>query len=233
MAAAAIDITWLGHSAFELKFDTGEVFLLDPWLENPKYPASKQIDRCDYILLSHGHFDHSGGVDALSAKFDAPVVAIHEIATYFETKKVKSIGMNKGGSTRLGPATVTMTHAVHSSSLGDERGELIYAGEAAGYVLTLSDGRAMYFAGDTAVFSDMALIAEIYQPELCILPIGDLYTMGPREAAVACRLLKAKKVIGTHWGTFDALTGTPAKLAELAPAGTEVIQLDPGSPYRW
>ncbi|MBS1831263.1 MAG: metal-dependent hydrolase [Acidobacteria bacterium] len=230
---AAIDITWLGHSAFELRFDTGEVLLLDPWLDNPKFPAGKRIDRCDYILLSHGHFDHTGGVAELSAKYDAPVVAIHEIATYLEGRKVKSIGMNKGGSMRLGPVTATMTHAVHSSSLGDERGELIYAGEAAGYVLTLDNGRSLYFAGDTAVFSDMALIAELYQPELCILPIGDLYTMGPKEAAVACRLLKARKVIGMHWGTFDALTGTPAKLAELVPQGTEVIALEPGSPYRW
>ncbi|BDC49180.1 metal-dependent hydrolase [Bryobacterales bacterium F-183] len=232
---AAIDITWLGHSAFELKLDTGEVFLLDPWLGNPKYPASKQIERCDYILLSHGHFDHTGGVAELSAKYNnAPVVAIYEIATYLQSKQnVKTIGMNKGGSTQLGPVTVTMTHAIHSSSMSDEQGNIIYAGEAAGYVLTFADGRALYFAGDTAVFSDMALIAEIYQPELCILPIGDFYTMGPREAAVACRLLKAKKVIGMHWGTFDALPGTPAKLAELAPAGTEVISLEPGAAYRW
>jgi L-ascorbate metabolism protein UlaG (beta-lactamase superfamily) len=119
--------------------------------------------------------------------------------------------MNKGGSQKVGDVTVTMTHAVHSCGILDD-GKIIYGGEAAGYVLHLADGRTIYFAGDTNVFSDMHLIEQLYHPELAFLPIGDLYTMSPREAAMACRLLKAQRVIPMHFGTFPPLTGTPAQL---------------------
>ncbi|MDE3197923.1 MAG: MBL fold metallo-hydrolase, partial [Acidobacteriota bacterium] len=105
-------------------------------------------------------------------------------------------------------------------------------GEAAGYVIALPDGRTVYFSGDTNVFSDMALIAELYKPSLAFLPIGDFYTMGPREAAVACRLLQARTVIPMHFGTFPPLIGRPSQLRELA-KGTEILELQPGKPINW
>jgi L-ascorbate metabolism protein UlaG (beta-lactamase superfamily) len=162
------------------------------------------------------------------------VVAIFETCNWLQSKGVANIRpMNKGGSQKVGEVTVTMTHAVHSCGILDD-GKIIYGGEAAGYVLHFADGRALYFAGDTNVFSDMHLIEQLYHPELAILPIGDLFTMSPREAAVACRLLHARKVIPMHFGTFPALTGRPEQLGKLvADLETEVWALDPGETVEW
>jgi L-ascorbate metabolism protein UlaG (beta-lactamase superfamily) len=141
--------------------------------------------------------------------------------------------MNKGGTQKAGPLSVTMTHAVHSCGILDE-GQIVYGGEAAGYILHLPDKRRIYFSGDTNVFSDMALIQELYQPQLAMLPIGDLFTMSPREAAVACRLLKTERIIPMHFGTFPALTGTPDQLAELLRGSTTTVwPLKPGETVSW
>jgi len=127
-----------------------------------------------------------------------------------------------------------MTHAVHSCGILDD-GKIVYGGEAAGYVLRFDDGRALYFAGDTNVFTDMQLIEQLYSPDLAFLPIGDLYTMSPREAAVACRMLRPEKVVPMHFGTFPALTGRPEQLAALIGdlPDTEVWALEPGKPVEW
>ncbi len=228
-------ITWLGHATFELRFDSGEVLVTDPWIEgNPAYPKGYKLKRVDAISVSHAHFDHINDVIPLAKQFQPKIVAIFETAAWLEKKGAKNtIGINKGGTVDLGFVKLTMTHALHSCAIKDGD-DLIYGGEAAGYVLTLKDGRRAYFAGDTAVFSDMALIADLYKPELAFLPIGDHFTMGPEQAALAARMLKVKRVIPMHYGTFPALTGTPEELAsELKGQNIQVWTLPKGEAVEW
>jgi len=231
-----VEITWLGHGTFQLKLESGEVLVLDPWTDgNPSYPASHTFDRIDTILISHGHFDHIHDAVPLAKRFKPQVVCIYETGHWLETKGVEKVSaMNKGGSQKAGSVNVTMTHAIHSCGILDD-GKIIYGGEAAGYVLGIPDGRSIYFSGDTNVFSDMVLIRELYSPALAMLPIGDLFTMSPREAAVACRLLRPERVIPMHFGTFPPLTGRPETLSQLIAdlPGTSVWPLEPGKPVQW
>ena len=231
-----LEITWLGHGSFEFRLPDGAVVVADPWVTgNPAYPAGHQFSRIDLILITHGHFDHIHDAVPLAKRFQPQVVAIYETCQWLESKGVANLcAMNKGGTQKAGPATVTMTHAVHSCGILED-GRIIYGGEACGYIIQAPDGRKIYFAGDTNVFSDMQLIEQLYQPELAILPIGDLYTMGPKEASLAARLLKAKKVIPMHFGTFPPLTGRPGELAQgiRGLPETEVWALEPGKSVKW
>jgi L-ascorbate metabolism protein UlaG (beta-lactamase superfamily) len=136
--------------------------------------------------------------------------------------------MNPGGTLQVLGLSITMVPAIHSSSI-EEDGKMLYLGVATGYVIKFENGLTVYFAGDTCVFGDMRLIAELYQPTVAFLPIGDLYTMGPEQAAKACELLAIKQVVPMHYGTFPALTGTPAKLRQLVePRGVQVLEIKPG-----
>jgi L-ascorbate metabolism protein UlaG (beta-lactamase superfamily) len=162
-------------------------------------------------------------------KTGAPVVAIHELSVILAQWGVPHvIGMNKGGTFDFPGVKVTMTHAVHSSTV-EHKGELITAGDPVGFVMRFDNGFTAYHAGDTAVFKDMELIRELYHPELALLPIGSHYVMSPAEAALACRMLSPRWVIPMHYGTFPVLTGTPEELRDLIKGeGIEVIALKPG-----
>jgi L-ascorbate metabolism protein UlaG (beta-lactamase superfamily) len=230
-ATNRLSITWLGHSTFILQSPGGKRIVTDPWLDgNPACPASmKKIDKADLILVSHGHFDHAGDVVSVARATGATVVGIFELCAWLEAKGVKNTSpMNMGGTQRIGEIGVTMTPALHSSGTVED-GRPIYLGEPAGYVITFEDGLKAYFAGDTALFSDMKLVKELYAPTIAFLPIGDHFTMGPEAAARACEFLGVKQVVPMHWGTFPLLTGTPARLKELvAPLGLDVLELKPG-----
>jgi L-ascorbate metabolism protein UlaG (beta-lactamase superfamily) len=226
-----LSITWLGHGTFLLVSPGGKRIVIDPWLDgNPSCPADrKKIEAADLILVTHGHFDHTGDVLAVARATGAPVVAIYELAAWLEAKGLKNLSpMNKGGTQTVAGIGVTMVDAKHSSSVIED-GRIIYLGEPCGYVLRFEDGLVAYFAGDTAVFSDMRLIGEIYEPALAFLPIGDHFTMDPVQAAKAVELVGVKRVVPMHYGTFPILTGTPARLRELvASRGVEVVELRPG-----
>jgi len=231
-----VEITWLGHATFKFRLDNGEVIVIDPFIDgNPVYPKNHTFDRVDTILVTHAHFDHVQGALPLSRKFGARIVAIYETAVWLESKGARNtLAINKGCSRQVGSVRVTMTQALHSSGI-QEDGKMLYGGEAAGYVVRVPDGRSFYFAGDTAVFGDMELIGTLYRPELALLPIGDTFTMGPAEAAMACRLLKPKKVIPMHFGTMPQLEGRPEQLAELLRDQPEiqVWTLEIGKPVTW
>ncbi|HLW80678.1 MAG TPA: metal-dependent hydrolase [Candidatus Acidoferrales bacterium] len=225
-------ITWLGHATFKITLANGKVVLLEGWVDgNPACPKeAKKLDRVDIMLLTHGHGDHIGDAIAIAKKFKPQVIAIYETAAWLESKGVKNVtGIGKGGTLKAGEIEATMVHAIHSNSIQDGD-KMIYGGEPAGYVVRLPGGLTIYHAGDTAIFSDMKLIGELYAPEVAMLPIGDFYTMGPREAAHAIRLLNVKHVIPMHYATFPVLTGTPEELKKLTQdiAGLEIHAIKPG-----
>jgi L-ascorbate metabolism protein UlaG (beta-lactamase superfamily) len=222
----ATTLTWLGHSAFRVDTPSGKRIYVDPFLNgNPKCPENeKEPERVDAILISHGHGDHYGDAIALASTFGCTVVAPVELADWLQGQGVEAVrDPNKGGTVDLDGVKVTLTHAQHSSSTNDGT----YAGEPCGLIMEIENGATLYFAGDTNVFGDMALIARIYGPDVAVLPIGGHYTMGPREAAVALELLGVQRCIPCHYGTFPILAGTPDQLRELAP-GVEVISPEPG-----
>ncbi len=217
------ELTWLGHASFRVDTPAGTRIYVDPWLSGPTCPeAERTAERADLVLITHGHGDHIGDAIPIQQATGCAIVAQVEIRGWLTAQGATDDGMatsmNKGGTISVAGVSVTLTDANHSSS--GPNGE--YLGEPCGIVLGIPGGPTIYFAGDTNVFGDMALIRRIYAPDLAVLPIGDHFTMGPREAAVALELLGVSQCVPCHYGTFPLLTGTPEALRELAP-GVEVI----------
>ncbi|HLH71049.1 MAG TPA: metal-dependent hydrolase [Candidatus Dormibacteraeota bacterium] len=224
-----VSFTWLGHGTWKVRTAGGKDLLVDGWVaSNPVTPEHlKRIDRLDLMVLTHGHFDHVSDVVEIVRATHPRVLCQMEVGNWLTKQGVPQevvLGFNKGGTVEVDGITFTMVHAEHSSSTPDGA----YGGEPVGYVVTFENGFKVYFSGDTDVFGDMALIGELERPEVAFLSIGDFYTMGPRRAAKAVQLLGVKTVVPMHFGTFPALSGTPAKLQELVGPEVTVLDLRPG-----
>lgn len=221
-----IEMKWLGHGSWAMKVG-GKDILLDPFVDdNPSAPCKAADLAADFILVSHGHFDHVADVAPIANRTNATVVAIYEIAEWFSGKHSvqNTIGMNLGGGVDLPFGRVTMTVAHHSSQLPDGS----YGGNPAGFVVE-ADGKRVYFACDTALFSDMELIGKPGL-DLAVLPIGDLFTMGPSDAVAATKLLAPKQVAPAHYNTWPPIEQDASAWAESIRSETqsEAVVLSPG-----
>jgi L-ascorbate metabolism protein UlaG (beta-lactamase superfamily) len=230
---ADVSFTWVGHGTWKARTSKGKEVLIDPWvMGNPAAPETlKNVDRCDLMLITHGHFDHIHDALEIARRTKPTIVCNYEVGAWLGSKGLdgeKIIGGNQGGTIEVDGVSVTLVHAEHSCGITDDNGSIVYGGEACGMVIEFENGFTVYFAGDTDVFGDMKLIAELSKFDVAFLPIGGFYTMGPDRAAKAAELLGVKTVVPMHFGTFPILSGNPSQLQELVGRGVKVLDIKPG-----
>jgi L-ascorbate metabolism protein UlaG (beta-lactamase superfamily) len=230
---ADVSFTWIGHGTWKARSAKGKEVLIDPWvMGNPAAPETlKTVDRCDLMLITHGHFDHIHDAVEIARRTKPTIVCNHEIGAWLQSKGIdgeKIVASNKGGVVDIDGIKVTLVHAEHTCGITEDNGTIVYGGEACGLVIEFENGFQVYFAGDTDVFGDMALIAELAKFDVAFLPIGDFYTMGPDRAAKAAKLLRVKTVVPMHFATFPILNGRPDQLQELVGNSVRVLDIKPG-----
>lgn len=215
-------LLWYGQSAFKLTTPSGQVLLIDPWITNPVNVNGKadlaKLDRVDLILITHGHFDHVGSAAAIAQKTKAKLVSTADLGqalVNYGGYPKELVGLetqgNFGGELTLlnGDVKVAFIPAIHSSAIASDGSPAQYAGNPGGFLISVKNGPVIYHTGDTDLFQDMALIPRFGKVNLMLACIGDHFTMGPRRAAEAVKLVNPTTVIPMHFGTFPALTGTP------------------------
>jgi L-ascorbate metabolism protein UlaG (beta-lactamase superfamily) len=229
---AEVSFTWLGHGTWKVRSARGKETLIDPWvMNNPATPETlKTVDKCDLMLITHGHFDHIHDALEIARRTKPMIVCNHEISVWLGSKGLeaeKIIGANQGGTVDVDGIKVTLVHAEHSCGITEDGG-IVYGGDACGLVIEFENGFTIYFAGDTDVFGDMELIAGLSKFDVAFLPIGGFYTMGPERAAKAASLLGVKTVVPMHFATFPILAGRPSQLQELVGNQVKVLDIKPG-----
>jgi len=237
-------ITWLGHGSWRMTTPKGTVIYLDPWIKgNPACPITlEQVDKADLVCVTHGHSDHLGNAIEIVHQTGATLVTLPEVAAYCTRYGIpyddKGGCVHTGGSIRQKDVLIHAVFALHSSDIMGkeyaENNQLMPGSGACGMILTPDEGVAVYFAGDTGVFGDMALISKLYQPKVSVLPVGGKYTMGVREAAYAMELLGSEVLIPGHYNTFPSQVADIDELvkqvAVRSPA-TRVVVLRPGESH--
>ncbi len=221
----SVDITFLGHAGFRLD-DGNQQLIIDPFLSGNPVAKHRPNDlTCQYIALTHGHSDHFGDTIEIARKNDATIIAAYEICNYVASKGIEKVEpANPGGRIQTSFGWVALTQAFHSSSLDGQ-----YMGLACGLVVNIG-GVTLYHCGDTALFSDMKMIGELYKPDIAMIPCGDRFTMGTDHATRAAELIQPRYAIPIHYKTFGALA---QDAGGFKPNGVQVKEMEPGSSWNY